>query len=171
MKKIILTSIFAAATLASCSTVSSLIQNTFPYNTTFTIAEKSPANTNLSLISSGSSINQITGASNNVKNIKLNNATATVTSNGQSIGIFKSMKVYISNSSGNDILIASRDDIPNNIGTSLALDIDNSVNLDNIMRSGSIQEKLVFELKSAPVSDMKLKTSLQFSSEPIPSTK
>lgn len=168
MKKLILTSIFAAATLASCSTVSSLMQNTFPYNTNFTIAEKSPSNTVLSLIGSGNSINQITGATNNVKNIRLNNATVTLSSNDQSIGIFKSLKVYISNGSGNEILLASRDNISNNIGNSLALDINNSVNLDAMMKSGSLQEKLVFELKSSPVSDIKLKTSLQFSSEPIP---
>lgn len=167
MKKLFLTSIFAAATLASCSTVSSLMQNTFPYNTNFVVAEKTPANTTLSLVSSGNSINQITGASNNVKNIKLNNAIATVTSNEQSIGIFKSIKVYVSNGSGTEVLVASREDIASNIGNSLALDIDNSVQLDNIMKSGNVQQKIVYELKSSPVSDIKLKTSLQFSSEPI----
>lgn len=168
MKKLILTSIFAAATLASCSTVSSLMQNTFPYNTNFIITEKSPSNTTLATVGLGNSINQITGATNNVKNIKINNATATVTSNEQSIGIFKSIKVYISSGSGNEVLVASRENIASNIGNSLALDIDNSLQLDNIMKSGNVQQKIVYELKSSPVSDIKLRTSLQFSSEPIP---
>lgn len=168
MKKLILTSIFAAATLSSCSTVSSLLQNTFPYNTNFVIAAKSSANLPLTTIGLGNSINQITGATNNVQNIKLNNATATITSNEQSIGIFKSIKIYISNGSGNEVLIASRENISSNIGNSMALDINNSANLDQIMKSGNVQEKLVYELKSSPVADIKLKTSLQFSSEPIP---
>lgn len=168
MKKLILTSIFAVVTLASCSTVSSLMQNTFPYNTNFVITEKSPSNTTLSTVGLGNSINQITGATNNVKNIKINNATATITSNEQSIGIFKSIKVYISNGTGNEILVASRENIASNIGNSLALDIDNSLQLDNVMKSGNVQQKIVYELKSSPVSDVKLRTSLQFSSEPIP---
>lgn len=168
MKKSIIFSIIAVSTFVGCSTVSTLIQNTFPYNTNFTIAEKTPSNTVLSLVATGNSINQLTGTSSNVQNIKLSNATATVTSNDQSIGIFKSIKVYISSGSGNDILVASRENISNNIGNSLALDIDNTINLDNMMKSGNLQEKIVFELKSSPVADLKLKTSLQFSSETIP---
>ena len=167
MKKVILSTIFAAAALSSCSTVSSLMQNTFPYNTNFVITEKSPANTTLSTVGLGNSINQITGATNNVKNIRINNATATITSNGQSVGIFKSLKVYISSGSGKQILIASRDNISDNIGNSLALDIDNSILLDETMKSGALQQKVVYELKSSPVSDINLRTSLQFSSEPI----
>ncbi|MFC6268325.1 hypothetical protein [Frigoriflavimonas asaccharolytica] len=168
MKKMIISSIFATVVLVSCSTVSSIIQNTFPFNTNFVIAEKSSPNTQLTTVGLGNSINQITGTTNKVQNIKLSNATATVTSNEQSIGIFKSIEVYLSDGSGNEILVASREDISNNIGTSLALDIDNTVNLDAIMKSGNVQEKIVYELKSSPVADIKLKTSLQFSSEAIP---
>lgn len=167
MKKLILSSIFAATALVSCSTVSSIMQNTFPYNTNYIIAEKSSANTSLTTVGLGNSINQITGATNNVKNIRITNATAAITSNQQSIGIFKSIKVYISAGSGKQILVASRDNISDNIGNSLALDIDNSVILDDVMKSGAVQQKIVYELKSSPVSDVNLRTSLQFSSEPI----
>lgn len=167
MKNTIFTGIIAISALASCSTVSSLMQNTFPYTTNFVIAEKTPPNTQLSLVGSGLSINQVAGVSNNVKDIKVTNATATVSSGDQSIGIFKSLKVYISSGTGQEILIANRENIADNIGNTIALDINNSAVLDAIMKSGNVQEKLVFELKSTAIEDIKLRTSLQFTSQPI----
>jgi hypothetical protein len=81
--------------------------------------------------------------------------------------VFKSIKLYISSSSGGEILIASRENIPSNIGESIALDINNVAVLDYVLKSGYVEEKLVYELKSSLLENVKLKTSLQFSSEPI----
>ena len=166
MKNMFLSAIVATATLASCSTVSSILQNTFPYNATVLVTSGSPANTTLSSVSAAQSINQLTGSGANVKDIRVSNATLSVNSNA-SVGLFKSVKVYLSNNGSNEILVASREDIPDNVGNSLALDIKTNSTLDNMMKSGSVQQRLVYELKQSPTSDISVKTSVGFSSLPI----
>lgn len=166
MKNIFLSAIVATATLASCSTVSSILQNTFPYNATVLVTSGSPANTTLSSVSAAQSINQLTGSGANVKDIRVSNATISVNSNN-SVGLFKSVKVYLSNNGSNEILVASRDNIPDNVGTSLSLDVNTSATLDTMMKSGSVQQRLVYVLKQSPTSDISVKTSVGFSSLPI----
>lgn len=166
MKNMFLSAIVATATFASCSTVSSILQNTFPYNATVLVTSGSPANTTLSNVSAAQSINQLTGAGANVNDIRVANATVSVNSN-TSVGLFKSVKVYLSNNGSNEILVASREDIPDNVGNSLALDINNNQVLDNMMKSGSVQQRLVYVLKQSPTSDISVKTSIGFSSLPI----
>ena len=166
MKNMFLSAIVATATLASCSTVSSILQNTFPYNATVLVTSGSPANTVLSNVSAAQSINQLTGSGANVKDIRVSNATISVNSN-TSVGLFKSVKVYLSNNGSNEVLVASREDIPDNVGNSLALDINSNQVLDKMMKSGSVQQRLVYVLKQSPTSDISVKTSIGFSSLPI----
>ncbi|MDP2454903.1 MULTISPECIES: hypothetical protein [unclassified Kaistella] len=161
-----LSAIVATATLASCSTVSSILQNTFPYNATVLVTSGSPANTILSNVSAAQSINQLTGSGANVKDIRVSNATISVNSN-TSVGLFKSVKVYLSNNGSNEVLVASREDIPDNVGNSLALDINSNQVLDKMMKAGSVQQRLVYLLKQSPTSDISVKTSIGFSSLPI----
>lgn len=166
MKKLFLSAIFASATVASCSTVSSLMQNTFPYNATVLVTANAPANTELSSVSAAQSVNQLLGSGANVKDIRVSNATMSVGSS-TSMGVFKSVKVYLSNSGSNSVLVASRESIPDNVGNSLSLDVNTSQTLDNMMKSGSVQAKIVYVLKQSPTSDINLKTSVGFSSVPI----
>jgi hypothetical protein len=77
------------------------------------------------------------------------------------------VKVYLSNNGSNEILVASREEIPDNVGNSLALDINSNQVLDNMMKSGSVQQRLVYVLKESPTSDISVKTSIGFSSLPI----
>lgn len=165
MKKIFLSAVVATATLASCSTVSSILQNTFPYNATVLVTSGSPANTTLSAVSAAQSVNQLTGSGANVKDIRVSNATISVGSNA-SVGIFKSVKVYLSNNGSNEILVASREDIPDNVGNSVALDVNTTKRLDDMMKGGSVQQRLVYVLKTSPTSDLSVKTSIGFSSVP-----
>ena len=166
MKNMFLSAIVATATLASCSTVSSILQNTFPYNATVLVTSGSPANTILSNVSAAQSINQLTSSGANVKDIRVSNATISVNSN-TSVGLFKSVKVYLSNNGSNEVLVASREDIPDNVGNSLALDINSNQVLDKMMKAGSVQQRLVYVLKQSPTSDISVKTSIGFSSLPI----
>lgn len=166
MKNMFLSAIVATATLASCSTVSSILQNTFPYNATVLVTSGSPANTVLSNISAAQSINQLIGSGANVKDIRVSNASISVNSN-TSVELFKSVKVYLSNNGNNEVLVASREDIPDNVGNSLALDLNSNQVLDKMMKSGSVQQKLVYVLKQSPTSDISVKTSIGFSSLPI----
>ena len=166
MKTIFLSAVVATTVLASCSTVSSILQNTFPYNSTVLVTAGSPANTELSSISAAQSVNQLTGSGANVKDIRVSNATISVGSE-TSLGVFKSVKVYLSNNGSNQVLAASRESIPDNVGNSLAMDVNTSQTLDNIMKSGSVQARIVYVLKQSPTSDISLKSSIGFSSVPV----
>lgn len=167
MKNLALTAIIAASIVASCSTVSSIVQNTLPFSTNIVVTQGSPANTTLSAVGAGTSISQIAGSVNNVKDIRLSTATMAVTSGSQGMGVFKNVKVYLT-SGNNEILVASRENIGDNIGSSLSLDANTSQVLDNILKSGnSVQQRIVYELKTAPASDLSIKTSMNFSSVPV----
>ena len=166
MKNLFLSTVVATATLVSCSTVSSILQNTFPYNATVLVTAGSPANTTLSSVSAAQSINQLTGTGANVKDIRVSNATISVASNS-SIGSFKSVQIYLSNNGAEEVLVASRDNIPDNVGSSLQLDVNSSQTLDRIMKSGAVQQRFVYVLKQSPTSDMSIKTSIGFSSVPM----
>lgn len=166
MKNLILSAFVASATLTSCGTVSSILQNTFPYNATVLVTAGSPANVKLSNISVAQSINQLTGSGANVKDIRISNATMTVDSNS-SMGMFSSVQVYISNGGSNEILVGSRESIPDNVGSSLSLDVNSSQKFDQLMKSGNVQAKMVYVLKKSPTSDVSVKTSIGFSSVPM----
>ena len=83
------------------------------------------------------------------------------------MGIFRSVKVYLSNNGSNEVLVASRDAIGDNVGSSLSLDVNTSQTLDNMMKSGAVQARVVYVLKQSPTSDISLKTSIGFSSVPV----
>lgn len=165
MKNLFFAAVAATASLTACSTVSSILQNTFPYTSTVLVTAGSPANVQLSAVSPAQSINQLTGAGANVKDIRVSSATMSLDSN-TSMNMFKSVRVYLSNSGGNEVLVASRDVVPENVGNSLSLDVNTSNTLDNMMKSGAVQARVVYVLNQSPTSDMSLKTSIGFSSVP-----
>lgn len=166
MKNLLFAAAAATFTLTACSTVSSILQNTFPYTATVLVTSGSPANVQLSAVSPAQSINQLTGAGANVKDIRVSSATMSVDSN-TSMSMFKSVRVYLSNNSGNEVMVASRDVVPENVGNSLSLDINTSTTLDSMMKSGAVQARVVYVLKQSPTSDISLKTSIGFSSVPV----
>jgi hypothetical protein len=166
MKNLFLSAIVASAALTSCSTVSSILQNTFPYTSNILVTAGSPANVQLSNVSVAQSINQVTGSGANVKDIRVSNATVSVDSNN-SMGMFSSVKIYISNGGSNETLVASRESIPDNVGTSLSLDVNSSQLFDQVMKSGNVQAKMVYVLKKSPISDVSVKTSIGFNSVPV----
>lgn len=166
MKNLFLSAVVATATLASCSTVSSILQNTFPYNATVLVTAGSPANVQLSNISVAQSVNQLTGSGANVKDIRVSNATVSVDSNN-SMGMFSSVKIYLSNGGSNETLVASRESIPDNVGSSLSLDVNSSQRFDTLMKAGNVQAKMVYVLKKSPTTDVSVKTSIGFNSVPM----
>lgn len=166
MKNLVLTTIVACAAMTSCSTVQSLVQNSFPYSTTVVVPSGTTANTTMTTVSPASSFSQLFG-STTAQNFRVVNATISLSdSNSASLGLFKSVKVYLSSNSGGEVLVASRTDLGDNIGNSLTLDVANSGTLDNLVKSGSLKMKVVYVLKQSPSQDLSLKTSLNFNSQP-----
>lgn len=167
MKKLLFTGIIASAAVASCSTVSTIMQNTFPYTSNIVVTQGSPANTQLSAVGAGTNINQLVGATANVRDIRVSTATLSVPGGSQGMGVFKDVKIYLS-SGGSEVMVASRSNIADNIGNTLSLDVNTNQVLDNVMKSGNqVQQRIVYTLKSSPGSDMNLRSSINFSSVPV----
>ena len=85
------------------------------------------------------------------------------------MGMFKSLKLYISSGNSGEILVASRTDVQANIGSDLVLDIDNSRILDTYVQGSSISLRLEYVLRNNTTTDVSMKTTLSFTS--VPKTK
>lgn len=171
MKNLILSAFVIAATTVSCGTVQSIVQNTVPYTTNVLVSSGVPGNQEISVTSSATSFAQYVGAGTSmVQDIRISSAKATATNlstNGE-LGIFKSIKVYLSGNNTGEILVAQRTDIGSNIGNTLNLDPDTSKILDQIEKIGSVKARIAYVLKNTATNDTNLTISMRFSSIPAP---
>lgn len=102
-----------------------------------------------------------------VKDIRISSANiSTITPSGQSLGNFRSMKVYVSGSNTGEVLVASRNDIGDNVGDNVMLDPSTSQTLDHIVKGESVKVRVAYILKSNATRDTNLRVSLRFSSVP-----
>jgi uncharacterized protein YceK len=170
MKK---SSIFLLATvifLTGCATVQSIIKSTFPYTSTLVIPASTKANSAASATSAASSFDEIfgnQGGTSYIKEVRIASARLDASNPGnKSLGMFKSVKLYISNGSSGEIMVASRTDVQENIGSNLVLDIDNSKFLDNYIKGNSLKVRLEYVLRNANTSDVSIRAALSFTSTP-----
>lgn len=171
MKNVFLAATIASVALASCGTVQSIVQNTIPYTTNVLVPSGVPANQEISVTSPASSFAQYVGAGNNmVQDIRISSARVSVSSlsANSDLGIFKSIKVYLSGNNTQEILVAQRTDIGSNIGNTLNLDPDTSKILDDVVKSGAVKARVAYVLKNTASNDTNLNISLKFSSVPVP---
>jgi len=86
---------------------------------------------------------------------------------GQSFGVFKSVKVYISRGdSSRELLIATRDNIASTVGNSIMLDADTTVILDEYIKESTVRIRMEYILRNATTADMTIKASLGFNAAP-----
>lgn len=168
MKNLILTGIIASATLVSCGTVQSLVQNTFPYTANVLVSTGVPADQEVSSSTTASNVQSWFGGNSDaqIKDVRIADAKVTVVSpSSGTLSNFKSFKVYISSDGAAEKLVASRSDFSTS-GNSVSLDISNSGYLDNIVKSTNLKVRTVYVLKNSVSSDMNLRVSLNFNSVP-----
>ncbi|RZK16269.1 MAG: hypothetical protein EOO43_14670 [Flavobacterium sp.] len=163
--------IIAAVLLVAsgCATVQSIIKSTFPYTSSLIVPASSGTNTTLSATSSASSFDQIFGNQNGADYIKeVRVASARIESSNpsnQNLGAFKSIKLYISNGSG-EVIVASRTDISENVGNSLVLDIDNSRFVDQYIKGTNVRMRMEYVLRSGLTTDVSVRAAVNFNSAP-----
>ena len=159
-----------AILLAGCATVQSIIKSTFPYTANLVIPASGKANTEISAKSSATSIDQVFGnqnGTNYIKDVRIASAKLTAYNpSNTSLGMFKSLKLYISSGNSGEVVVASRTDIQPNIGSELVLDIDNSRFLDNYIQGSSISVRLEYVLRNNSTADISIRTALSFTSVP-----
>ncbi|TWR30023.1 hypothetical protein FPZ43_09255 [Mucilaginibacter pallidiroseus] len=167
MKKL---SVFViCAVLCSCASVQSIIKSSFPYTATFAIPASSSTGNSQTTVSMGSSFDQNFSKSGNnadrVKDVHIASARLQATDPRDfNIGNLQSAKVYMARANGQgEVMVASRTDIGANVGSSLVLDIDNSVLLDELVREKSVRVKMVYVLRNKTEVKASLKVSLGIS--------
>lgn len=170
MKKILPFLIAVIVVIAGCATVQSIIKSTFPYTANIVIPASSKSNTTISASSSATSIDQVFGnqnGTNYIKEVRIASAKLTAYNPvNTSLGMFKSIKLFISSGNSGEVMVASRSDVQANIGSDLVLDIDNSRFLDNYIQGSSISVRLEYVLRNNTTADVSVRTSLSFTSIP-----
>jgi uncharacterized protein YceK len=171
MKKILILLTALTVIISGCATVQSIIKSTFPYTATIVVPASTKSGTTISATSSATSIDEVFGnqnGSNYIKEVRIASAKMVASNpSNKSLGMFKSVKIYISGAnSEREIMVASRSDIQENIGSELALDIDNSRFVDDYIKGSSLRVRLEYVLRSNTTSDVSIRTSLSFVSSP-----
>jgi uncharacterized protein YceK len=173
MKKVFSLMIAVIMITSGCATVQSIIKSTFPYTATLIIPASGKANTANSVKSSATSIDQVFGnqkGTSYIKDVRIASAKLSAYNPANtSLGMFKSLNLYISSANSGEILVASRTDVQANIGSDLVLDIDNSRILDTYVQGSSISLRLEYVLRNNSTTDVSIKTTLSFTS--VPKTK
>jgi hypothetical protein len=172
MRKLTCTLLAAVVFLSSCATVQSIIKSTFPYTASLVIPASTKVNATASATSAASSFDQVFGNQNGsdyVKEVRIANAKLiALNPTSQSMGAFKSVKIYISNGDSGEVIVASRSDIGENIGSDLILDIDNSRFLDKYIKGNNLRIRMEYVLRKSVPTDVSVRASLNFSSSPNP---
>ena len=171
MKKIFPLIVAFALIFSSCATVQSIIKSTFPYTATLVIPASSKSNTPISASSSATSIDEVFGNQNGtsyVKEVRIASAKIVASNpSNKSLGMFKSIKLYISSGNSNqEVMVASRNDVQENIGSELVLDIDNSRFVDDYIKGSSLRVRLEYVLRNSTTMDVSVRTSISFISSP-----
>lgn len=170
MKKLLSLFLTISVILCGCATVQSIIKSTFPYTASLIIPATAKAGTTLSAISAASSFDEIFGnqkGTEYIKEVRIASAKLNASNpSDKSLGMFKSVKLYISNGNSGEIMIASRTDVQENIGSSLVLDIDNSKFVDNYIRGSNLKVRIEYVLRNNNNSDVSIRAALSFSAAP-----
>lgn len=169
-------SIFALIVLGTiftgCSAVQSIIRSTFPYTANLVVPATAKVNTEQSATSQASSFDQIfTGQGSNTESIKdVRVASVKIDASspsGQSLGVFKSVKIYISRGdSSKELMVATRNDIATTVGSSIMLDADTTLLLDDYIKGSTVRIRIEYVLRNAISSDINLKASIGFNVAP-----
>lgn len=172
MKKIILSFIVAAIFIVGCATVQSIIKSTFPYTATLTIPTTAKSNTTSIATSTTSSFDEIFGnqtGTDYIKEVRVASAKLNASNpTDQNLGVIKSVKLFLVNGNGEEVMVASRSDVAENIGNNLVLDIDNSRFVDNYIKGSNLKVRMEYVLRSTLTSDISIRSAINFSSSPNP---
>lgn len=170
MKKVVIILICMISVSVGCGTVQSIIKSTFPYTATLVVPMSSKSNTLISATSTASSFDQIFGnqeGTTYIKEVRVASARIDASSpTNQNLGIFKSVKLYIINGSGAEVMVASRSDVSENIGNNLVLDIDNSRFIDDYIKGNNVRIKMEYVLRNNLTSDVSVRAAINLTSSP-----
>jgi len=172
IKKLLPGSIAVLLFLSGCAMMQSIIKSTFPYTTTLTIPATSQPGIRYTAINMATSFDQdFTKDGNNGNNISevriISAKLRSIDPTDFNIGDLASVKFYMSEPDGSEeVLVASRTDISQNVGNSMVLDIDNSHFLDELIRMPNVRIRMVYKLRNNITTDANLRLVLGLGAYP-----
>lgn len=170
MRNLLFTAITALVIFSGCGTVQSIIKSSFPYTATLVVPVDSKADTTTSVSSLAKSLDETIGnqgGGDYIKDVQIASARLVASDpREQSMGLFKSVKIFISNGEGEEVMVASRNDVTANIGSSLVLDIDNSRFLDKYLKGNGMKIRMEYVLRENINTAVSVRIALSFSSSP-----
>lgn len=140
--------------LGSCAMLQSVIKSTFPYTTTLEIPRSSAVGVELSVTGMANSFDQdFTKDGNNAGKVSgVRMESARVESRDPhdfNIGNLSMLKVYMSKADSTDeVLVAARTDITAGVGNVMVLDIDNTHQLQKMVREAKVRIRMVYKLRN-----------------------
>ena len=170
MKKLLFTVLAAVILFSGCGTVQSIIKSSFPYTATLVVPKSSQTDTTASVTSTASSFDEVFGnqsGSDYIRDVRIASAKIIASDpNDKSMSMFKSIKIFVSNGTSGEVMVASRNNVAEHIGSSLVLDIDNSQFVDKYVKGNSVKVRLEYVLREKLATDVSVRTSLSFISSP-----
>ncbi len=134
--------------LVSCNAIKKLGQFYINYNTQAVFPANIPINMPLSITSPSIATNSSEIFQNNktrsdlIQSVKLSQLTLNITSpQGQTFSFLQNVSIYISSDSLPEVEIASKQNIPANVGDTLTLDVTN-VELQNYIKASEIKMRI-----------------------------
>lgn len=122
MKRNLFTLLTIAGIILSCDKIDDLLTFYISHDTTFTIESTAPVNLPIDISTPDITTNSSQDFENNntrsdlVKDIKLNDLNLTIEAPaGKNFNFLKSVHIYISTNSSNEVLLASAEDVPMNV--------------------------------------------------------
>ena len=99
---------------------------------------------------------------NHLKSLSAKSITLVVTSpHGQNLHFLKSINIYISDSGQTDAQLAYKNPVPDNVDTTLALDLP-TLDIAPYVKSGNFKIKVTFEQRETILHDIKLEADMIF---------
>lgn len=153
--------------VASCSVVDQLLTFTISNQTTITIGSGFPIGTAMSIVIPEVTTNSSAEFENNntkadlVKDVKLTQFTLTITDpTNKTFSFLKSIELYISTDSSDEILLASKNDI--NSTTNTVVLIPTTAKLDKYIKAPSFNLRTKAVIKETISQDITVKGDMKF---------
>jgi hypothetical protein len=158
--------------MGSCGMMQSIVKSTFPYTATLVIPATAETGKSYAAVSLANSFDQNFSPGgnngNNVSEVSIISARLESTEPADfNLGNIKSVKIYMATVDGKDeILVAQRNPIASDTGNIMALDVDNAIFLDKLVRQSAIKVKMVYELRKKTDADVSLHLILSINAYP-----
>lgn len=165
--------VIAACLLAACGTMQSIVRSTIPYTTALTVKASAQTGQNLTALGAATSFDNI--IFKNGENTNRINAVKVISAELRStlpadfdLGQIKTLKIFMMKADESTaVLVASKENIPADVGSLITLDANTSGFLDPFIRDADIRIKMIYTLRNQVKADANLLLVLNLSAMPV----